>query len=199
MNIPIFGFLLNAATRWTPRTSQNIAEKPRYPRSNILFRIFQVFFKKPLISVEHKIFPNSRGLIEFSRIHSTPRNVKYINRVVAQKSPKFCCSVLHKANVGIIIFQGGHMFTSHDGVFSSKWGRSVGTVIIGNVWSVSHSQHLGPLANIFELIFCVSHTCWYQIWRIFPNFGFTLLSKQSLVQQDHQTSRINKVRDHLTS
>ena len=95
MNIPIFGFLLNAATRWTPRTSQNIAEKLRYPRSNILFSIFQVFFKKKtLIRVEHKIFPNSRGLIEFSRLHLTPRNVKYINRVVAQNSPKFCCTVI---------------------------------------------------------------------------------------------------------
>ena len=94
MNIPIFGFLLNAATRWTPRTFQSIAAKLRYPRSNILLRIFQVFLKKKtLIRVEHKIFPNSRGLVEFFRLHLTPRNVKYINRVVARYSPKFCCTV----------------------------------------------------------------------------------------------------------
>jgi len=32
--------------------------------------------------------------MEFFRLHLTPRNVEYIYRVVAQKSPKFCCTVL---------------------------------------------------------------------------------------------------------
>ena len=69
MNIPIFRFLWNAATRWTPRTSQNIAAKLRYSRSNILFRIFQVFFKKntnscraqnfPKLQRSHRVFPAS--------------------------------------------------------------------------------------------------------------------------------------------
>jgi len=85
---------------WTRLQDEHLGSRKIFPQSwNIrvktqLLVFFSTFLKKIIKkNVYHKIFPNSWALIGFYELHLTSGNERFMDHLVAKKSPKFCCTV----------------------------------------------------------------------------------------------------------